>query len=182
MRVDQLPKKVGDGSQVGAVLQPVRCRRVPQRVDVYPIEAGLLRRGRDRAENVPRINRPARLSGEDMPGVLPDVRGSHALLELGRAMAPHNVRRRAPQRDGASGFLCLRMGADELEAMAEGRDDLLAAAAGSILGSYLSRPGSTHPQAVYSVALLVLAGADVERIVEYVDRARQRSRDGYRPR
>lgn len=67
----------------------------------------------------------------------------------------------------------------ELEAMAVGRADLLAAAAGSILGSYLSRPGSTHPQAVYSVALLVLAGADVDRIVEHVDRARGRSEDGY---
>lgn len=32
------------------------------------------------------------------------------------------------------------------------------------------------------VALLVLAGADVDRIVEHVDRARWRSEDGYRPR
>jgi hypothetical protein len=50
------------------------------------------------------------------------------------------------------------------------------------LGSYLSRPGSTHPQAIYSVALLVLAGADVDRIAEYVDRAKGISRDGYRRR
>ena len=45
--------------------------------------------------------------------------------------------------------------------MADGRRNLLAVAAGSILGGYLSRPGSPHPQAVYSVVLLVLAGADV---------------------
>jgi hypothetical protein len=58
------------------------------------------------------------------------------------------------------------------KALASGRGDLLAAAAGSILGGYLSRPGTTHPSAVYAVALLVLAGADVDLIVEHVDRAR----------
>ena len=68
---------------------------------------------------------------------------------------------------------------EQLEAMANGRADLLAAAAGSILGGYLSRPGSTHPQALYAVALLVLAGADVDRIVEHVDGARGLSQDGY---
>ena len=73
----------------------------------------------------------------------------------------------APMRDAVA----------QLEAMAGGRADLLAAAAGSILGSYLSRPGSMHPQAVYSVALLVLAGADVDLIVEQVDRARERSQE-----
>jgi hypothetical protein len=50
--------------------------------------------------------------------------------------------------------------------------DLLAAAPGTILGSYLSSPGTTHPNAVYAVALLVLVGADVDLIVEHVDRAR----------
>jgi hypothetical protein len=72
----------------------------------------------------------------------------------------------------------MREAVAQLEAMAAGRADLLAAAAGSILGGYLSRPGSTHPQAVYSVALLVLASADVDRIVGQVDRARADHRSG----
>lgn len=76
----------------------------------------------------------------------------------------------------------LRAAVAELEAMASGRADLLAAAAGSILGGYLSRPGMSHPQAVYAVALLVLAGADVDLIVEHVDRARERTTAGNRPR
>jgi len=57
--------------------------------------------------------------------------------------------------------------------------DLLVAAAGSTLGGYLSSPGTTHPNAV---ALLVLAGADVDLIVGHVDRARQKADDGHRRR
>jgi hypothetical protein len=72
----------------------------------------------------------------------------------------------------------LREAVAELEELAAGRGDLLAAAAGSIPGGYLSRPGMSHPQAVYAAALLVLAGADVDHIVEQVDLARARSRDG----
>ena len=63
--------------------------------------------------------------------------------------------------------------------MAGDRVDLLAGAAGSILGGYLSRPGMSHPQMVYAAALLVMAGADVDLIVEHVDWARERSSDGY---
>lgn len=73
----------------------------------------------------------------------------------------------------------LRGAVEQLVEMANGRSDLLAGAAGQILGSYLNRPGSTHPQMIYAVALLVLAGADVERLVEHVDQARERSKDGY---
>ena len=76
----------------------------------------------------------------------------------------------------------LREAVAELEALAAGRADLLAVAAGSILGGYLSRPGMSHPQAVYAVALLVLAGADVDLIVEHVDRARRLSTENSRPR
>ncbi|MEA2489633.1 MAG: hypothetical protein QOH21_1425 [Acidobacteriota bacterium] len=76
----------------------------------------------------------------------------------------------------------LREAVAELEAMATGRADLLAGAAGQILGGYLSKPGMTQPQMVYAVALLVLAGADGDLIVGYVDNARQRSMDGFRPR
>ena len=39
-----------------------------------------------------------------------------------------------------------------------------------------------HTQALHAAALLVLAGADVDRIVELADRARDRSRDGYQRR
>jgi hypothetical protein len=35
---------------------------------------------------------------------------------------------------------------------------------------------------VYAVALLVLAGADFDIIVEHIDRAREISQDGYQPR
>ena len=98
----------------------------------------------------------------------PDVRLEVALNGAATRLAHQDT----PLRDAVA----------ELKTKAGGRADLLAAAAGSILGSYLSRPGSTHPQAVYSVALLVLAGADVDLIVEQVDRARARSKDGYRPR
>jgi len=95
-------------------------------------------------------------------GMHPDVRLEVALNGAATRLAHAD----APIREAVAG----------LEAMAGGRADLLTA--GSILGSYLSRPGSTHPQAVYSVALLVLAGADVGCIVEHVDRARARSQDG----
>ena len=37
-------------------------------------------------------------------------------------------------------------------------------------------------QEVYAVALLVLAGADVDLIVKHVDRARRMATDGYQPR
>ena len=76
----------------------------------------------------------------------------------------------------------LREALAELEQLAAGRADLLAAAAGSILGGYLSWPGMSHPQAVYAVALLVIAGADVDLVVEHVDQARARSEDGNRMR
>ena len=94
----------------------------------------------------------------------PDVRLEVALNGAATRLAHAD----APMREAVA----------QLAALAAGRADLLAAAAGSILGGYLSRPGSTHPQAVYSVALLVLAGADVDLIVEHVDRAREKSRDG----
>lgn len=101
-------------------------------------------------------------------GIHPDARLEVAL----NGQATRLAHQAAPMREAV----------DQLKALAAGRADLLAAAAGQILGGYLSRPGSTHPQALYAVALLVLAGADVHLIVEHVDRARQRSSDGFAPR
>jgi len=54
-----------------------------------------------------------------------------------------------------------------------GRTDLLAVAAGSVLGGYLGAPGSTHPADVYAAGLLILTGADPERIAAHVDDVRR---------
>jgi hypothetical protein len=72
----------------------------------------------------------------------------------------------------------MREAVAQIEALADRRADLLTAAAGTILGGYLSSPGTTHPNAVYAVALLILAGADVDNLVEHLDRTRGQTRDG----
>lgn len=60
-----------------------------------------------------------------------------------------------------------------LRAIADGRRDLLAVAAGSVLGGYLGAPRSTHPADVYAADLLILAGADPSQIVAHVDDVRR---------
>lgn len=60
----------------------------------------------------------------------------------------------------------------DLREIAGGRRDLMAAAAGSILGGYLGEPGVSNPVDVYSAGLLILAGADPDQIVEQVDDVR----------
>lgn len=57
----------------------------------------------------------------------------------------------------------------DLRRIAGGRRDLMAAAAGSILGGYLGEPGTCNPVDVYSAGLLILAGADPDCIVAHVD-------------
>lgn len=61
----------------------------------------------------------------------------------------------------------------DLRAIADGRTDLLATAAGSVLGGYLGAPCSTHPVDVYAAGLLILAGADPAKIVAHVDDVRR---------
>jgi hypothetical protein len=62
----------------------------------------------------------------------------------------------------------------ELPGLAHGRADLLARAAGHLLGWYLGRPGTTDPSAVYAAALLLLAGADPDLTVEHTEAIRLR--------
>lgn len=57
----------------------------------------------------------------------------------------------------------------DLRDIAAGRRDLMASAAGSILGGYLGGPGTCNPVDVYSAGLLILAGADPDEIVAHVD-------------
>ena len=61
----------------------------------------------------------------------------------------------------------------DLRAIADGRADLLALAAGSVLGGYLGDPCATHPVDVYAAGLLILAGADPAQIVAHVDDVRR---------
>jgi hypothetical protein len=61
----------------------------------------------------------------------------------------------------------------DLRRIAGGRTDLLAVAAGSVLGGYLGAPTTSHPQDVYAAGLLILAGADPARIVAHVDDVRR---------
>lgn len=61
----------------------------------------------------------------------------------------------------------------DLRAIADGRTDLLAMAAGSVLGGYLGAPRTTHPVDVYAAGLLILAGADPSKIVAHVDDVRR---------
>lgn len=61
----------------------------------------------------------------------------------------------------------------DLREIAGGRRDLMAAAAGSILGGYLGEPGTCNPVDIYSAGLLILAGADPDKIVAHVDDIRR---------
>ncbi|MDQ1106618.1 hypothetical protein [Nocardioides zeae] len=63
---------------------------------------------------------------------------------------------------------------EELRAEAAGRTDLLAQAAGSLIGLYLARPTATQPRSVAAFAALVLAGADPQALVERADESRER--------
>ena len=64
----------------------------------------------------------------------------------------------------------------QLRALADGRADLLAIAAGGLLGSYLARATVTDPRLVRAAALLVEAGADPSRTVRETDEIRCRVR------
>lgn len=63
---------------------------------------------------------------------------------------------------------------EELRDEAAGHTDLLAQAAGSLIGLYLARPTATQPRAVAAFATLVLAGADPQALVARADESRER--------
>jgi hypothetical protein len=68
----------------------------------------------------------------------------------------------------------------ELRAIALGRADLLAIAAGNHLGGYLASPGMSHPATVTIAGYLIQAGADPQTITAEVDRVRKNvNRSGY---
>ena len=61
---------------------------------------------------------------------------------------------------------------DELRVMAHGRADLLANAAASQIGVYLSSPRTTDPYHLLAGTFLVLAGADTDRVEDAVESVR----------
>lgn len=62
---------------------------------------------------------------------------------------------------------------DELRREAGGRDDLLAEAAGSLLGGFLAAPEISPPRVILAAASLVAAGADRARVVERAEKVRE---------
>lgn len=64
----------------------------------------------------------------------------------------------------------------QLRALADGRTDLLAIAAGGLLGSYLARASVTDPRMVRAAALLIDAGADPSRTAAETDEVRRQVR------
>lgn len=79
------------------------------------------------------------------------------------AIAPCHSHEHTPRDEAVAG----------LRAIAAGRSDLLAVAAGSILGGYLGAPRTTQLVDVYAAGLLILAEVDPSQIVAYVDDVRR---------
>lgn len=62
---------------------------------------------------------------------------------------------------------------DALRREAGGRGDLLAHAAGSLLGSFLAEPTIARPNEVLAAAALLVAGADLAAAVARADHVRE---------
>lgn len=88
----------------------------------------------------------------------PDRRMEIALTGTATSLAVENV----PEADAIA----------ELKLLAQGRADLLAEAAGGLLGAWLAAPGTQHPNRVRGAWLLIAAGADPTAIARWVDEAR----------
>lgn len=63
----------------------------------------------------------------------------------------------------------------QLRELAAGRSDLLAEAAGTHIGGWLARPGTTDPARMLSAAWLLLAGADPNLALEHAEVVRLRA-------
>ena len=68
--------------------------------------------------------------------------------------------------------------AAHLRAEAAGRTDLLADAAGSVLGGYLAAGTIAVPNAMVTIAALVVAGAEPARAIAHADAVRARVGSG----
>jgi len=73
----------------------------------------------------------------------------------------------------ASHELKIRVSVLELRTLADGRTDLLAAAAGAHLGTYLAEPRAADPHRLLAGTLLILAGADRDLVAGEVESARR---------
>ncbi len=83
-----------------------------------------------------------------------------------------NAQRHA--REGTDHDVAVR----ELQLLAGGRSDLLAKAAGRIIGGWLAAPGMSHPSLLRAGLLLVEAGADPTQVTRWVDEGRRNATGG----
>ncbi len=78
----------------------------------------------------------------------------------------------------ASEWGSIQAAVDELQAIAGGRRDILAAAAGTSAGAWSVNAGSCVGTELLTAGLIIYAGADLRELQKWVDLSRERA--GYR--